>query len=368
MFVYADESGHTGRYIFNAPSRYRVGALLSVQDIEEGVRAVIEPSNIAAGRNRLHANELGPHAAAALAPSILDALDAAGTWTFFFEEMEKDYIATTKFVDTIFDSGENQAVPAMWYNVRGFRHVLCLAMDEAMGDRHRRAFWSAYLDDDIEAIGEVVRKVGHFIRMRHPDRRLREIVRDAFDYVLRHPSDFTLSASRGRRAYQGHTPNIIGFIGIFDAIHEFVDRTGSRPIGFVHDQQSEFGPTMREWAEVFGRIRRHERRGIAEVDFADYDLPRLSLPSSADVFGLQAVDLLLWIMTRNDEVLQPVQTRLESNVRTFGITRETSAHMVYEFNMQNSRPLTALEEAMARERRDAWEADRQTRIAERRRT
>lgn len=39
MFIYADESGNTGRQIFQAPELYRIGAILSVNDVESGMQA-----------------------------------------------------------------------------------------------------------------------------------------------------------------------------------------------------------------------------------------------------------------------------------------------------------------------------------------
>lgn len=262
MFIYADESGHTGRKIFDAPSQYRVGAILSIRDAEEALSKLIKPEIEKLGKPRLHGNELAPSKVAELLPRIFQTLSDNSDWMFLLGSIEKDYIAPTKFVDLIFDHVENQAVPPLWYNMSGFRHALCLTMDQALRDAGRRKFWEAYLRDDIAAIQSTIRSAHQYIRMRETDPRLRQIAKDAFEYALLHPDDFTLLATKGRRAYQGHTPNMIAFSFLFEAIHLFADKTGAKPIAFIHDQQTEFGTSMKEWAELFGSVKHKDVKGF----------------------------------------------------------------------------------------------------------
>lgn len=367
MFIYADESGNTGRQIFQEPELYRMGSIFSVNDIEDHMRKIIEPLNEAAGRERLHAHQLTPAEAAEVARAVLEGLDAAGEWTFLYGEIEKTFMATTKFVDLVFDSGENLAVPPLWYNHQGFRHLLCLTSDDALRDRYRREFWDAFLKDDIAGIVRVIDRTDDFVRTRVSDKRINQICRDAFAYVRRHPDDFTLAAATGRRAYQGHTPNLVAFSFIFDAVHRFVDRTGSKPVAFIHDRQQEFGTSMKEWASLFGGLKRETVQGLPKIEMADYGLPQLMLPSSKDMFALQAVDLLLWTLGRTEAVLGPAQAHLVERIETYGISRMTSRGIVAEFAAEISGPLAASAEDRGRETLAVWERDRLDRIAARRR-
>jgi hypothetical protein len=79
-------------------------------------------------------------AAARIATEVMDALDASGPWRFPLIVIDKPYIATTKFVDLVFDSGENAAVPPHWYNLELFRHAICIAIDDMLTDLNRRRF------------------------------------------------------------------------------------------------------------------------------------------------------------------------------------------------------------------------------------
>ena len=58
-----------------------------------------------------------------------------------------------------------------------------------------------------------------------------------------------------RRAYQGHTPNIVAFTVLMRDVHDFVADHGSPPIAFCHDLQEEFAAEMRRTYETFGAIR-----------------------------------------------------------------------------------------------------------------
>ena len=58
MYIYADESGHTGRHIFNPPTYYYQGAILSTRDIAPIVTPIINKYLATLHLPRLHANEL----------------------------------------------------------------------------------------------------------------------------------------------------------------------------------------------------------------------------------------------------------------------------------------------------------------------
>jgi hypothetical protein len=213
-----------------------------------------------------------------------------------------------------------------------FRHVLCCAVDDMLTPRNRERFWWAFLADDMAAIQSCIRNAETYLDRVTEDQRLRQVVRDAFRFALRHPEELTLSASKGRRAYQGHTPNMVGFSTLLQAIHDFVDDHGSPPVAFYHDRQQEFGRSMQEMHELFGPIRREDGdTGIPKIARADYDLARFSMPSSKEMAALQAVDLLLWIVQRengDNKTLLKAKSRLEESLDDFFIARRMSELIV----------------------------------------
>lgn len=368
MFIYADESGNTGRNIFDAANPvYRLGALLTLRDAQDAVAGVVQPVLRESGQSRLHAKDLREREVAEIAAALLDALDRLGPWRFSLQVIAKPYIATTKFVDTIFDSGENAAVPPMWYNFELFRHALCIAIDEMLTDANRRAFWEAFLADDVVGIQQCIRKAQTYLMRKVPDARMREVIREAFGFALRHPGEFTLTANSSRRGYQGHTPNMIGFCGLLREVHAFVDEHGSPPIAFFHDQQDEFRQSMRQAHQLFGPLRydEHPRGAIPLVERAAYDLGGFSMPSSKDMVVLQAADLLVWTAQRDaaDEQLRRVQRRLAEKTDDFHISRRMSEMIVAaRVHQSDTTPLSDADLTRGREMLRLSEEARQARV------
>lgn len=366
MFIYADETGNSGKKINDAQEWYRLGAIMSVADVEPNLSAAMTPILTKLQKNRLHAKDMLPVQVAEAANAICDALDAAGPWTFWTYGIHKPYLPTTKFVDTVFDSGENLAVPAMWYNLELFRHAICQAVDDSMREKTRADFWEAYLKDDIAGIQACVRTIRNYIPRKVTDWRIREVMREAFDFVLKHPEQFTLLAAERREGYHGHTPNMIAFTSVFGAIHEFAAEHNSPPIAFVHDQQQEFKKSMRNAYETFGKMTYKENKmgAIPEMEIAKYDLAEFTMPSSSTSFGLQATDLLLWVVQRTKPTpdLIAVRKRMEPNVKDAEISRKMTDLIVKmraiqsqrldvsEAQIANGREFLALE-AMARQGR-----------------
>ena len=156
MYIYADESGHSGRQIFNDPESYLQGAILSVDDIDPIVSPIVTKYCTELGVERLHANEILPHKVTEIARDFLSAINEV-RWEFHLTIINKPYISTTKFVDTIFDYYENLSVPRFWYEHEFFRHTLCLLFNNVLTDKSKRQFWEAYLKDDPSGIKRVIK-------------------------------------------------------------------------------------------------------------------------------------------------------------------------------------------------------------------
>ncbi|BCH58720.1 hypothetical protein RvVAR0630_13440 [Agrobacterium vitis] len=145
MIIYADETGNSGRNIFDHNEYFRLGAILATSDITPLVDEVLRPFLKEKGADRVHAHEWPEGQIIALAHQVIDAIEGSAVWTFNLTEIHKPYMAPTKFVDVIFDAGENKEVPGHWYWDELNRHVLCLTIDQAMSLETARQFWASYL-------------------------------------------------------------------------------------------------------------------------------------------------------------------------------------------------------------------------------
>ena len=75
-FIYADESGNTGKHIFNEDSPlYYQGAVISVGNIESMVAPIIQRYCTENGLDRLHGYELGEKRVNNICLELLEALD-----------------------------------------------------------------------------------------------------------------------------------------------------------------------------------------------------------------------------------------------------------------------------------------------------
>ena len=95
------------------------------------------------GVSRIHANQLPIEDTEKIGDALLSALNKSAKWAFHLTAIHKPYLATTKFVDAVFDSGENRGARWLWYNVSFFRHSLCLLIDQMLSRPKRRALWWA---------------------------------------------------------------------------------------------------------------------------------------------------------------------------------------------------------------------------------
>jgi len=343
MFIYADESGHSGRYIFNEPAYYFQGAIISDVDPEPVLYPLAEKYRQELGVERLHANELKPILVERIAASFLYLLDTVN-WVFHLTAIEKPYLAVTKFVDSIFDSYENQAVPWLWYNHELFRHTLCCLFDTVLTEQKKREFWEAYLKDDYGGIVSIVEWAMNVLDTYSLDRRLGEVVRGGLSFALKYPEEITLMASKNRKSYKGHTPNMVAFSSLIHAVHQFCKDNGVSPRAFVHDPQSEFGSTMKEYHDIFSKVRatRSDNGLPAEPEEVDYDLGRFSLTPSKYVTSLQAVDLFIWLSQRADRIESPGLARsLSDKTDPFYISRASSELIVFGWHYKlSTTPLT----------------------------
>ena len=82
LFTYTDETGHSGRNIFDKNDVFRLGSILSVKDIRPACEAVIGPFVEEKGVARLHANQWQEHELAGLGHSVLDSIDSKNHWVF----------------------------------------------------------------------------------------------------------------------------------------------------------------------------------------------------------------------------------------------------------------------------------------------
>jgi hypothetical protein len=106
---------------------------------------------------------------------------------FFIARVDKITIAITKLVDTVFDSGENLAVPWHIYNYRYLRLLLVMKMAYILDMEILVDFWTCLMEKNRvkaydtfkEVLTRVIDRIGVI-----PGERARTIIFEAIEWAI----------------------------------------------------------------------------------------------------------------------------------------------------------------------------------------
>jgi hypothetical protein len=213
LFAYVDESGNTGKNIFDeAQPDFYLAALVYRGDFDAVWGSRLKAAAQKVGTESLHGNELGLGRLEQIAEELHSIIEGSRTH-FFLSRVEKRYLLATKMFDVLFDSGENAAVAWHNYNLRPLKIMLAFKLSAIIDDSIAREFWSCLLlprDDDarrrLPAICEALKARLHIA----PDERSRQIFGDGLDWIVRHPECIQF-ANEQKAARQGHFANLVAF-------------------------------------------------------------------------------------------------------------------------------------------------------------
>lgn len=333
MYIYADESGNEGRNIFGSQRAYYLGAIISSSNIDELLKSVFEDEltrqkRIDPSIDRIHAKNMLPADVHSLSEKILHELNSVN-WVFHLTIFDKHYLPVLKFVDTIFDSGENSAARGMWYAIPFFRHSICCFIHDCMSKDLKAKFWNCYLKDDFDGLANVASEVLNSIEAADVDLRLKKVTSEALIGFIKDPRQVTLSAAVKRKSYRSHTPNMISFSSLIHAINGLCVEYGVDVESFIHDTQDEFKSSMTEYIDLFSAM---------SLQYDDFDVPevrilkdwksKFQLKSSSESPGLQACDVFLWQIQRiQKEMDYDVPELLSVKINPYTFSYNTSAEI-----------------------------------------
>ena len=141
------------------------------------------------GCTSLHGNELGADKVETILPEIQKILRVSDG-RFDLSKVNKIDLAVTKLFDTVFDPGENVAVPWQAYNMVAFRNVLLLKLARVLDEALLKAFWGSLLDRKetnsraslVATLKEIKNRLSAV-----PDARSREILSGGLSWAIENP-------------------------------------------------------------------------------------------------------------------------------------------------------------------------------------
>lgn len=195
MYAYVDESGNTGANIFDQEQPVFVtAALITKTNFDLLHKNELKRIAKSIDATELHASVIGADGVEAIAADLLKLFKKSDA-RFFVSRIEKRYLAATKFVDTLFDSFENKAVPWHVYNMRPMRLLLVFKVAYILSEETAIKFWSSILERNeakayklfLETLSDFEVNIGEL-----PDARSRELIGEAINWAKKilNPSIF----------------------------------------------------------------------------------------------------------------------------------------------------------------------------------
>lgn len=336
MFAFVDETGNTGENLFDKEQPlFITAALITRADFDVVHRGQMGRIANKLGYPEIHAHRLGIGRIEEVARELLKLLKKADS-RFFLSRVEKRYLATTKVVDTIFDSGENHAVPWHVYNLRPLRMLLVSKMAYLLDETMVREFWACLMNRNqsqayhsfLEFCGKLLPRVQAL-----PDERSRQIVSEAVDWARENPEAIYLHSS-GKLARYGHLPNMVAFTNLLEGV-EAQSQAWDRPVRKIrHDRQMQFETSLRFWHEIYANASPDplympggERQVLRRAFGSEF-----IVSSAKESAGIQAIDVILWLFRRTltGAELPPDSTRLMNFVFRHGSQHDFSFDGVSE--------------------------------------
>ncbi len=302
MYAYVDETGNTGPNIFDPVQPVFITAALITKtnfDVLYGrdIKRIASMIN----ENGLHANVIGIEGVEEISGELLRLFKKCDG-RFFVSRIEKKYLATTKFVDILFDSFENKAVPWHIYNIRPLRLFLVFKVASIIDEDTAKKFWSSILEKNKERAYEIflesLAKFRENITML-PDQRSRELITEAIDWATENPESIYIH-NDSKAARLGHLPNLVVFPNLLKGIEQFSKAWKRKVLEIVHDQQSQFQGALRDLHDL------HKNAlpgAIIWTGGEQYTLrcvegSNFRISSSQESAGIQAIDTVLWLFKR----------------------------------------------------------------------
>jgi hypothetical protein len=298
LYAYVDESGNTGKNVFDeAQPDYFTAALITRGDFDRiwgaRVKAIAARLNV----DSLHAGDLGLGRLEIIAGDLLDLLVKADVH-FFLCRVEKKYLVATKMFDILFDSGENAAVAWHNYNFKPLKIMLAFKLAHLITDDIAKAFWQfllkprevdarAMLPDICDSLLERLEAL--------PDARSREVIGEALAWIKAHPDTLHISNERAI-AKHGHYPNLVGFSNLLRGLQHHAETFNKKVAAIVHDEQTEFENALKTWHGLFSNAAPDRLRWAGE-EYSLQTVPgsQLTIKPDEESQGVQVADVVLWL-------------------------------------------------------------------------
>lgn len=294
-FVFADESGNSGLKLFDdAQDTFWSGTVVAYADLDRKYSTFQRELLALVGRTELHGNELGFGRIEKIAGRLAWFIREKKL-RFSFVRIYKPFLATTKLFDLAFDSGVNPAVPPQAYNVRHLRFINVLHFAQLLTSDDLNEFWSLFAAQDEKRFSHLLASIRDRVSETPYDKRSIQILTESLTWASEHPKEVLDPFS------EHDSPNFVAFTALFEYLHAFHKETGHTIGSFIHDEQDQFIPHFAQAFELLAKFHSDSEGPLSLISnvepISSFDCT-LDVRSSDTSFGLQLIDVCLWLCKR----------------------------------------------------------------------
>ena len=293
-FSYTDESGNSGQNLFDLEQEtFWTGTLITFADADTKYRTVQRELLSAVNMAELHGAELGFGRIEKIAERLL-AFILEKKLRFSFVRVHKPHLAAMKMFDLVFDSGNNPAVPNLAYGVRQLRLVNLMHFEQLLAQEDLKEFWSLFQAQNAGRFGVLLSKIRVRASVAPYDSRTLQRLSDVLKWASDHPEAVLDPFG------ESDSPNFVAFTALFQHLHSFHEAEGHVIGCFVHDEQDQFVPSFTRAFEFLTKFKGEMEPMSMITDIAPIASFEclLEVRSSASSFGLQLVDVCMWLVMR----------------------------------------------------------------------
>lgn len=334
IFVYADESGHSGTKIFDNNQQFYIqGALISINDIQEEIEPIINKYLKLYDTNKLHGYELGEEKVSKITDEIIQVLENFN-WEVHFTYIEKKLLLAIEFIRLLLHPFENKAIPYIFIENEYFRHSLLIEIHKILINHHKKnEIWTLILKNDIKSLLEFCKEIleNNIIKSSN----VSEFIIKGLKFAVNNPESFFDDMIKGKNAKKISSPNILGFQSLLNHITLFCEKNNESVNKIIHDKSDEFKGVMRKYHKELSGLyfNEDEFNTIKGIKKSKYTQGEFNLESSQNSNGLQLIDLIIWIFQR--KFINPsfeVNIRLQEKMKPVIITEDNSKSLIIKNN------------------------------------
>jgi hypothetical protein len=293
-YAFTDESGNTGLNLFDTDQEsFWTGTLIAFVDLDARYKSLHKELLTLAGESELHGAHLGfggiEKIAARLAWFIREK-----KLLFSFVRVHKPFLAAAKLFDLAFDAGNNPAMVSHVYWTRVLRAMTLMHFVQLLDLADLREFWALFSAQDPQPFGVFLGKLVERVELAPYDPRTLKVLSDALIWASQHPE--AVLDPFGER----DSPNLAAFSRLFHHLHSLNETEGHVIGSFVHDEQNQFIPMIQEYYGVLSKwqFTMHPLGLVTDVKPLPTFNCSLMVRSSTYSFGLQLIDICMWIIKR----------------------------------------------------------------------